>query len=114
MNLDGQPCAGHSDGVVNTILIVDDKLLGKTIDDFTAGWKLNCASRIDRAAHIVGANFAVAAGYGDYRLAVKAHDMRAGEIDSYFLSLQATHSFRVFDGSLNCLDGGVRIDNHAF
>ena len=87
MNLDGQPCAGHSDGVVNTILIVDDKLLGKTIDDFTAGWKLNCASRIDRTAHVVGANFAVAAGYGDYCLAVKAHDVRAGEVDSYFLSL---------------------------
>src|SRR5205807_6262331 len=85
MNLDGQPRAGHPNGIVNTILIVDDKLLGQTIDDFSAGWKLNRAGRIDCAAHVIGANFAVAAGYGDYRLAVKAHDMRAGEVDGYFL-----------------------------
>ncbi len=40
--------------------------------------------------------------------------MRAGEIDRHLLCLHATHPLGFFNCFLDCFDGGIGIDDHAF
>ena len=53
MNLDCQPRADHAHRIVDPVLIVNDELLRQAIDNFTSSRKLNRASGVDRAAHVL-------------------------------------------------------------
>ena len=104
----------HSDGIVDSVLIVDDEFLRQAIDDLAAGRQLNRTGRIDRAAHVVGSDFAIATGDGDDGLTVEAQDVRAGEIDRHFFGFDAAHSFGFFDRPLDRFDRRIGIHDHAF
>jgi hypothetical protein len=114
VNFDGQARPGHTDGIVYAVLIVNNEFLRQPIHNFPASGKLNRASRIDGPTHIVMAYFPVAAGHGNNRLTVEAHDVRAREIYGHFLCLDTAHSFRIFNRPSDSFDCRIRIYDHTF
>jgi hypothetical protein len=114
MNLDGEARANHANGVVDAVLVVNDELLRKTVNYLASGRQLNGAGGINRAANIVGGNLSAAARDCDNRLPVESHDVRACKIDSDLFGLEAAHSFCIFNGAFDGIDGSLGIDYYAF
>jgi len=110
VNLNCEPGPYHSYWIVDSILIIDYKFLRQAVDYFASGRELDGACGIDCPPDIFCGYVSITPRNGNYRLAVKAKNVRTGQIDRHFFSLDPTHSFCFFNRLFNGIHCRVRVD----
>jgi hypothetical protein len=111
MNLTFQACAGHTDRVFYTILVVYDKFLRQNMDDLTVHGKSNGLGRIDHPFDILFCYYFVFAADRDNAFAVYAPDMIAGNSGKYILDMASRHQLGLLNGPFDRLDGFIDVDD---
>jgi hypothetical protein len=114
VHLNREPCSDHSHWIINPVLVIDDELLGQSIDYLTPGRQLNGAGRIDGTANIFGRNFSIAPRHGNNRLAIETEDVGTGQVNGHFFRLNPAHSFCFFNRLLDGIHGRIRINYYPF
>ena len=113
VHVDFEPRAGHPLGSTDAVLLVDDKILRKHMQDLASRRKRDRLRRFDRSSYIVARHFAVLAGNRDDTAAVETLDVRTRQCDVHEVDLDAAHQLGFFDLLLDRLHRRLEIDNDA-
>jgi len=104
-----EPHPGHPHGVLDPLLLVDDVVLGKDVQDLAVQRDADRAGGVDGAPHVHLLD--LAALDGDDAVAVEALDVAAGDPGEHGADLDAGHELGLLDGLLDRLDGAVDVDD---
>ncbi len=107
-----QSDAAHAQRLTDAVLVVDDELLGKDMDDLAVHGYGDGFRRIDHPAHVVRGNLAVLDG--DHALGVEPLDMSARDPRVHRLYFAAGHQLGLFDSLLDGRDSSFDVDHDPF
>src|SRR6266849_5616854 len=104
----------HSDRILNTGLIVENKFLWQQVKNFTIAGQRDGAGFVHGLPDFLAADFARARAETDAAMAVHPADMCAGDTDQPMLDRDTRNIFRMFYRFLNTANRLVEFCNHAF
>ena len=112
MQIHLQPVADHTDRVMDSWLIVEDKLLRQQVDNLPISGQGNGARAVNCGAYILAGNLAQTVSQADAALAVDAAHVGTSQADHTIRDHRLGHllglSSRVVEGSA----GGLEIADH--
>ena len=91
-----EPRAGHSNGIANAVLNIDDVLLGDRVDHLAVGGDHDGAGHLVHAIHVPGADLTPANRHHPARHATL--DVLAGDSGPYAINRNAGHQLGFLDG----------------
>ena len=112
MNLGFQAHAGHAHRLLDPLLVVDDILLRKYVQDLLVRRYRHGLRRVDHPLQVVAVDLLVLDR--DDTVGIEAANMAAGDTHVDRVNLAARHQFRLFHGPLDRLHGRFDIDHHPF
>src|SRR5881397_419412 len=105
--------AEHPDRIADTLLVIDDELLRKDVNDLAVGRKRNGPRRLDHTPHVFTVDLARTRRNRGHAPAVEASDVRSGKADIDHLDFAARHGFGFTDAFLNRFGGRFNTDDSA-
>ena len=100
----------HPHGLLDTLLAVDDILLGQDVQDFLVRGDCHGLGRVYNPLQVVAVDLLVLDG--DDAVGIQAADMAAGNSHVDRVYLAARHQLGLLHRPLNGLHGGLDIDHH--
>ncbi len=111
MDFSLQTNAAHTNGIPDSILIIDNILLGKDVNNLPVHGDRDGAGRIDDAFYIVLGNLPVF--HGNYPMAVDASDVSTRYPSKDRIDLTPRHELGLLDGFSYGLYRPLNVDNHS-
>ena len=112
MHLGFQPHAAHPDRLANTLLSVDDEVLWQDVQHALIVGDGLCLGRIKNALDIALTHFFPVTNR-DHAVRIHAVDVGTGNACVNRSDPALGSQFRLFDRTLDRLDGGLDIGNHT-
>src|SRR3984885_1354962 len=109
MQIHLQPVADHADGVMNTGLLVENKLLRQQVNDLPIGGQRDGARAIDGGAYIFAGDFAQPVSQADAALAVDAAHVGTAQADDTARNHCIGHLLGFGSGEVEGPAGGLEI-----
>ena len=112
VNLGFQAHSGHPQRLLHPLLVVDDELLGKNVEDLLVGRDGHGLGRIDDPVHVLLKHLPVAHRHDPVR--VDATNVAACYARVHRIDLASRHELCLFHGALYGLHGGLDIHHSPF
>src|SRR5262249_102570 len=93
--------ADHAHGVPNSLLGIDRKFVGESVEDFAIFGERNVARGIDGPTHVIALNVAGTVAERDATTAIQAAHVAARYTDESGFDRNVSYPFRLFDGTAN-------------
>ena len=103
---------GHTDGLFDTFLTVDDEFLRQDVQDFLVRGNRHRARGIDNPVHVGGGDLFVADS--DDTVRIQTANMAARNPGEHRVDLATGHQLRLFHRTLNRLNRRLDVDHHPF
>ncbi len=102
----------HTEGVLDPVLVVDDELLGKHVQDLLVHGDIHGPGCVDHARHVGRPHFLVLDRHN--AAGVDALDVTAGDADIHRVDLHTGHELGLLDRLFDGLHRAVDVHDHAF
>jgi len=110
VDLGFQAYPGHSQRIVNSLLVVHDVLLRQDMEDLPVEGQSDGLGRIQDPVDVRLVHFPTLDG--DHPVAVQTLDVSPGDPGVHRRDFTARHQFRFFHGLANGVDRLIDIDHH--
>src|SRR5690606_35885816 len=106
-----QTQAAHAYGFTNVFLGIHNEFLGQHMQHLLIGGDVHCLGRLDHSSHIGRSHFFVLDGH--HAAGIEAADVAAGDPSVDLADLAIRHELSFLQRSLNGIDSGLNVDDHA-
>ena len=113
MHVDLEPGPCHAERGADAILLINDEILRKDMEDLPAGGQGHRFRRLDRPSDVVAGNLTILAGNRNHTAAIEPLHVGTGKREVHRVDLNSGHQLRLLDGVLDRLDGRFQIDDNA-
>src|SRR5688572_5606338 len=108
-----QPRAQEAKRITNTVLAINDKLLGQDVNNFTVSRQRHCLCRFNHPPNVFFGDLTVVSVDSDCTAAVKALYMHTGKAHKHGLDRSPGSFFSVFDSLLYGTDSSIEVDDYS-
>src|SRR5690606_8384768 len=108
-----QPDAGHTDGIADALVTVDNKLAGQNVQDLPVLGQFDRPGGLQHPLGVLRPDLALGTGDGDDARRVEGADVGPGNAHVDTLQGRPGHLLRSRDGFLDSTGGRVQIDNNT-